>query len=115
MNTIAKKEKEIAKMIKKLGIEPEGVYHYDEQVLWVNTNIKLRMTILDATNNLIIQDKVIDGEDFNKNTIKKFLNNSLEGLKLKAIITDGHQAYPSIIEALGAIHQKCILLQNANS
>jgi chromosome condensin MukBEF ATPase and DNA-binding subunit MukB len=32
----------------------------------------------------------------------------LDGLKLKTIITDGHQAYPSIIEALGAIHQKCV-------
>lgn len=32
----------------------------------------------------------------------------MDGLKLKTIITDGHQAYPSIIEALGAIHQKCV-------
>jgi hypothetical protein len=33
-------------MIKKLKIEPEGVYHYDEQLLWVDTNIRLRMTLL---------------------------------------------------------------------
>ena len=32
----------------------------------------------------------------------------MAGLKLKSIITDGDRAYPSIIEALGAIHQKCI-------
>jgi len=105
---LAKKEKKLAKMIKKLGIEPEGVYHYDEQVLWVNGRIKLRMTLLDGTNYLIISDEVVDGEDFDKNTIKNFLKRSLKGLKLKAIITDGHRAYPSIIEALGAIHQKCI-------
>ena len=55
---LAKKEKEIAEMLKKLCIEPEGVYHYDEQVLWVNTNLKLRMTIIDAANNLIINEKV---------------------------------------------------------
>jgi len=53
-------------------------------------------------------DEVVDSENFDKNTIKKFLKESLAGLKLKAIITDGHRVYPSIIEALGAIHQKCI-------
>ena len=105
---LAKKEKEIAQTIKKLGITPEGVYHYDEQVLWVETRIKLRMTILDATNNLIINEIIVDGKDFDKNTVKKFLNESLKNIKLKAIITDGYQSYPSIIEALGAIHQKCI-------
>jgi hypothetical protein len=105
---LAKKEKKIAIMLKKFGIEPEGVYHYDEQVLWVDTRIKLRMTILDAENNLVINDEIVDGEDFDKNTIKKFLKGSLKGLKLKTIITDGHRAYPSIIEALGAIHQKCV-------
>jgi IS1 family transposase len=105
---LAKKEKEMAQMIKKLGIKPEGVYHYDEQVLWVDTDIKLRMTILDASNNLIINEKVVNGADFDKNTVKNFLNESLKDMKLKAIITDGYQAYPSIIEALGAIHQKCV-------
>jgi hypothetical protein len=105
---LAKKERKISKMIKELGIEPGGVYHYDEQVLWVDTHIKLRMTLLCATTNLIICDEVVDGENFDKNTIKDFLKESLKGLKLKSIITDGYGAYPSIIEALGAIHQKCI-------
>jgi DNA repair exonuclease SbcCD ATPase subunit len=105
---LARKEKEMNAMIKKLEIEPEGIYHYDEQILWVDTNIQLRMTLLDANNNLIINEKIVDNKDFNKNTIKKFLNKSLKGLKLKAIVTDGYQAYPSIVEALGAIHQKCV-------
>ena len=105
---LAKKEKEVAKMIKDLGIEPSGVYCYDEQYLWIDTCLKIRMTILDAETNLIVNDQIIDGENFDKNTIKKFLTESLKDLKLKAIITDGYQAYPSIIESLGAIHQKCI-------
>ena len=29
---------------------------------WVNTNLKLRMTIIDAANNLIINEEVIDSE-----------------------------------------------------
>ena len=103
-----KKEKEMDEMIKKLGIEPEGVYHYDEQILWVDNTIKIRMAILCATTNLIIKDVIVDGGNFDKNTINNFLKKSLKGLKLKAIITDGYQAYPSIIEALGAIHQKCV-------
>jgi hypothetical protein len=102
------KEKEIALMLKKLKIEPSGVYHYDEQLLWVDDRIKLRMTIIDAENNMIIKDLVVDGEDFDKNTIKKFLTDTLNDLDLKAIVTDGYRAYPSIIKALGAIHQKCV-------
>jgi IS1 family transposase len=73
------------------------------------------MTILDATNNLIINEKVVDGEDFNKTTIKKFLTQSLDGLNVKAIITDGYQAYPSIIESLSSIHHEMCLPQNANT
>jgi chromosome segregation ATPase len=66
------------------------------------------MTIIDAANNLIINEIVVDSEDFDKYTIKKFLNGSLKDLKLKAIVTDGLQLYTSIIEALGAIQQKCV-------
>ncbi|KZX15897.1 hypothetical protein MBCUT_12230 [Methanobrevibacter cuticularis] len=79
-----KKEKEIGEMIKELGIEPEGLYHYDEQVLWVNTEIKLRMTILCATTNLIISDEIINAENFNKNTIKKFLKKIFKSLEAKS-------------------------------
>ena len=73
------------------------------------------MTIINASNNLITNEKVVNSEDFDKNTIKNFLKGSLEGLKLEAIITDGHQVYPSIIEALGAITTKMRISQNANT
>jgi hypothetical protein len=111
---LAKKEKEIADMIKELGIEPEGVYHYDEQVLWVNTNLKLRMTIIDADNNLIINEDVVDSEDFEKDTIKKFLKKSLKGLELKAIITDGHKCLSFHNRSFRRHTSKMHLPQNAN-
>jgi lysophospholipase L1-like esterase len=83
MKYLAKKEKEIGKSIKKLGIEPCGVYHYDEQVLWVNTSIKLRMTIICATTNLTIRDEVVDGENFDKHTIKKNFKRIIGWFKTK--------------------------------
>ncbi|OPX58251.1 MAG: hypothetical protein A4E25_01771 [Methanobacterium sp. PtaB.Bin024] len=56
--------------IKKLGIEPSGVYGYDEQIFWIEREIFLRMTILDSETKLILNEWVISGKDFNKNTIE---------------------------------------------
>lgn len=50
---------------------------YDEQVLWVNNNIKLRMTYIRCNkqlNNPCMN--TVDGEKFDKHTIKEFLNDS---------------------------------------
>lgn len=111
---ISKEEKKIQKEILNLKIEPSGVYHYDEQYEFIDTELYLRMTILDNKNNLIIKEKLVSHKEFDKKTIQNFLENSLEGYPLKAIITDGNNSYPSIIESLGAIHQNCVFhkLQN---
>jgi hypothetical protein len=103
-----KRMDELNEMIKELGIEPSGVFHYDEQYLWVNTDLKMRMTILDANTKLVIADETVTAEEFNKNTIKNFLNGNLKDLDVKCIVTDGDNSYPSIIEAMGAIHQNCV-------
>lgn len=111
---LLKKEEEIESLLKEFNIEPSGFYHYDEQVLWVNTGIYFRMTILDAKTNMIINEKVIKREIFDKTIIDNFLKYSLEDLPLTAIITDGDRSYPSIIDALGAIHQQCIFHKMQN-
>jgi len=64
------KEKEIDGMLKALNIEPTGVYHYDEQVIWVGGEIYFRRTILDSGTNMVISDIIIFHEKFTKETIK---------------------------------------------
>lgn len=94
--------------IKKLNIKPSGHYGYDEQYIFINDVLFLRMTIIDNNTNLIINENVVSHEDFDKNTIKEFLETSLKGLEVISITTDGNNAYPSIVEALGAIHNRCV-------
>ena len=62
------------------------------------------MTIIDSHTRLIINDQIIRKEEFTKETIKKYFKESLKGLKLNTIITDGYSAYPEIIEEIGAKH-----------
>lgn len=65
------------------------------------------MTIIDAHTQLIINDQIIRKEEFTKQTIKKYFKESLKGLKLNTIITDGYNAYSEIIKEIGAKHHSC--------
>lgn len=107
-----KKEQELE--IIKLNIKPSGHYGYDEQYIFINGELFMRMTIIDNKNNLIISDEIIHQDDFNQDTIQDFLERSLKDLEVKSITTDGNNSYPSIIEALGAIHHRCVfhIMQN---
>lgn len=102
-----KEENRINKSIKKLNIKPNGFYNYDEEFLKISKEIYVRMTIIDAHTRLIINDQIIRKEEFTKETIKKYFKESLKGLKLNTIITDGYNAYPEIIEEIGAKHHSC--------
>ena len=101
-------QKEQESEIIKLNIKPSGHYGYDEQYIFINGELFMRMTIIDNNTNLIINDKLIHKDDFNKNTIQDFLERSLKDLEVKSITTDGNNSYPSIIDALGAIHHRCV-------
>lgn len=111
---IVEKEKEILKQIKKLNIKASGYYNYDEEFIKINKEIYARLTIIDAHTRVIINDQLYRKEEFNKKLIKKFLAESLNGLTINTIITDGFSAYTEIIEEIGAKHQTCTfhLMQN---
>lgn len=94
--------------IKKLNIKPSGHFGYDEQYIFINNILFLRMTIIDNNTNLIINEDIVSHEDFDKDTIKIFLEDSLKDLDIISITTDGNNAYPNIVEALGAIHNRCV-------
>ena len=104
---IINKEKELMKEIKKLKIIASGYYNYDEEFIKINTEIYVRLTLIDAHTRLIINDELIPKIQFNKEYIEKFLRESTNGLKLNTIITDGHSSYREIIDKLGAKHQLC--------
>ena len=105
---LAQKEAELWKEIEKLQIKASGYYHYDEEYLKINKEVYVRLSLIDAHTYLIINDIIISKDKFNKEYIKQFLTESLDGLELNTIITDGHRSYPEIIDELGAKHQLCI-------
>ncbi len=61
---ITQKEENLQKIIKEANIEPSGIYHYDEEYFFENGINMVRLTIIDAVTNLIINDQVISQEDF---------------------------------------------------
>ena len=113
---ITRKEENLQKLLKECKIEPSGIYHYDEEHLHENGVQTVRLAIIDAVTNLIINDQVISREDFDKEFMEIFLKYSLEGLPKKILITDGHPAYPAIIERICIKHQLCIfhIIKNHN-
>ena len=104
---LSKKEQELWKTIEKLDIKPSGKYHYDEKYIKINKEVYVRLSLIDAHTRIIINDILITRDQFNKEYIKSFLINSLTGFPLDTIITDGYQAYPQIIDEIGAKHQLC--------
>lgn len=101
-------EQLINQLIKTLGIEPSGVYCYDEEFLGNQKDPQVRLTIIDAVTNQIINDQTIKKEDFTPDFIEIFLKYTLKNLPKKLLITDGHPSYPSIIEKICIDHQLCI-------
>lgn len=105
---LAEEEYKLFQEIKKLKIEHSGIYCYDEEFIKISKVVYVRMTLVDSKTRIIIADEVIRKDDFNQETIKKFFKESLDGLKINTIVTDGYKAYEEIIEELGAKHQKCV-------
>ena len=97
-----------------MNIRPFEVYSYDEQYVFIKNVLYMRMTLIDHKNKLIMHEQVVSKDEFNDNTIKNFLETTINSQPLKAIITDERMGYKTIIEATGAIHHRCYfhLMQN---
>jgi hypothetical protein len=102
-----KQYEEINAELERRNIRPSGVYHYDEQYIFVNKELYLRLVIIDANTKMPIADDLIISDDFNKEYVKTFLNKSLKDLPLKGIVTDGVNYYQELIDELGVPHQIC--------
>lgn len=68
----------------------------------------VRLAIIDAINNLPINEIIVAKEDFDKTVVESFLDSSLANLPKEAIITDGAPMYPEIIDKIGIKHQLCV-------
>lgn len=104
---IEKEEKTIQKEIKKRNITSSGIIHYDEEFFTKNKEKYVRLTLLDSKTRLILNDQIILQNQFDIDFIEIFLKYSLENQKRKILITDGHTAYPEIIQKLNLKQQKC--------
>ena len=104
-----KRQEEInAILLKQKGIEHSGYYHYDEQYPHENGEQLVRLAIIDAINNLPINELLMHKKDFDKNVIESFLESSLDELLKEAIVTDGARVYPEIIDRMEIKHQLCL-------
>ena len=74
-----------------MKIEPSRIYHCDEEYLFENGLKTVRLAIIDAVTNLIINNQLIYQEDFDKEFIEIFLKYSLEDLPKKALMTEDIQ------------------------
>ena len=103
-----KKKKTFKKILNEMKIKPSGIYHYDEEHLHEDGDKIVRLAIIDAVTNLIVNNQVMLQEDFDKEFQEIYLKYTLEGLPKKVLITDGYSAYPGIIEKICINHQLCI-------
>ena len=113
-----KRQEEInSELLKKQGIVPTGYYHYDEQFPHENGEPLVRLALIDAINNLPINEILLHKKDFDKNVVESFLESSLSGLPKEALVTDGALAYPEIVDKVGIRHQLCVfhILKNHHS
>ena len=71
--TFLKRQEEInQELLKERGIWPTGYYHYDEQYPRQNGEQLVRLALIDAINNLPINELSIEKENFDKNTAEAF-------------------------------------------
>lgn len=111
---IRRQEKINYDLLKLNGIGPTGYFHYDEQFPKINGEQMVRLAVIDAINNLPINEILIEKTDFDKNIVEAFLESSIAGLPQEAIITDGSSMYREIIDKIGIKHQLCIFHVIAN-
>ena len=98
---------QVKKELEALGINPGEAVHYDEEFIWINHQLYVRLTIVDALNRIIIADHIVPRENFNRTYIKYFLKISLKDLNVNFIVTDGDVRYAHIIEELGYEQHRC--------
>ena len=105
---ITKKVEDVEEDIKNGKIELGQVGNYDEEFTWYNHQPVVRLTLLDYKTKLILNDIIIPRKEFNREYIKMFIQESIEGLDYHTIVTDGDNRYKKILDELNLNQQRCI-------
>lgn len=102
-----------ASNIRQLKVtKTSGIFHYDEQVVWINGKKFFRFVIKDAVLKNVILDKKFD--NLEKETVKEAIRIALAHYNVSVFITDMDLKYPDILNELypDSKHQLCIFHLN---
>ena len=77
----------------------------------------MRLALIDAINNLPINELSIEKENFDKNTVEAFSRIIIIRIAKRSINYDGASMYRDIIDKMGIKHQLCIfyIIKNHHS
>lgn len=112
-----KKYEEVEEDIRNGKIKLGHVGNYDEEFLYIKHQPYVRLTLIDHKTKIILKDILIPRKIFNRNYIKSFIQDAVEGLNYHTIVTDGDKRYKKILDELGLNQQRCIFhsMQNLMS
>jgi len=107
-------EEKSAEFLKYNDDELSGVFAIDEQFPFVDGEPMARPVIMDVGTNTILNEINIPIEELNIEFKEKFLKDSLKGITVKGIVSDGDKAFGTIIDEIGVPHQRCVfhIMQN---
>lgn len=102
-----KKYEEVEEDIRNGKIKLGHVGNYDEEFLYVKHQPYVRLTLIDYKTKIILKDLLIPRKLFNRNYIKSFIQDAIQGLNYHTIVTDGDKRYKRILDELGLNQQRC--------
>ena len=103
-----KKYKEVENDIRNGKIKLGNVGNYDEEFLYIKHQPYVRLTLIDNKTKIILKDILVPRKLFNRNYIKSFIEDTIQGLNYHTIVTDGDNRYKKILNELGLNQQRCI-------
>ena len=103
-----KKYEEVENDIRNGKIKLGNVGNYDEEFLYIKHQPYVRLTLIDNKTKIILKDILVPRKLFNRNYIKSFIEDTIQGLNYHTIVTDGDNRYKKILNELGLNQQRCI-------
>ena len=111
------KEDLVEKEVEENQLKDKGVYNYDEHFPHQNAVGMTNLVMMDAET-LYPYKGLLDFEsNFDCDLIGEYFHDVLDDIPHEIMVTDGYNAYPSIIEDFGMKQQRCVfhMLYNAGS
>ena len=111
-NFVDKHNNTIEEGIKAQEIEFSNVVCYDEQYVLENNEWVYKMMALDPSTKYIYAFKVVRKEDFNTQTVVKFLKPIVDEHNIKVMSADGAKINKKVVEELNLELDLCYFHEN---